>query len=149
MRVQILDVAWGDAGILKSQLHDPAYAPAILRRSIRMVGVAVSRVAHQFSENRGAALYSVVVLFQNEHAGALPNDEPVATGIPGPRGGYRIIIPRGKSTHGSEAGHGERGDCSFTPAANHHVCVAALNHPEGFTHRVCTRGAGRGAGQIG
>ena len=73
----------------QSQLHHPANAPAILRRSIGVVGVAIGGVAHQLGKNRRSAFYRVLVFFQDQYAGAFTHHEPVAAFIPWTRGGSR------------------------------------------------------------
>ena len=114
-----------------------------------MVSVAVGRVTHEFGKNLRSAFDCVLVLFQDQHPGALAHHEPVPAVIPRSRSGPGIIIPGGKSAHGGEAGHRQRGHRRFTPARDHHVGVPALNYPEGLTYRMRAGGTRGGAGQVG
>ena len=113
-----------------------------------MIRIAVGCIPHQFGEDGGAASRGVIEIFQHQHAGAFPDDEPIAACVPRPRGGCRILITGRECAHGSETGHRERGHRGFRAAADHHVGFSALDHPVRLTHGVGTCGASGGTGQV-
>jgi exodeoxyribonuclease-3 len=83
----------------------------------------------------------VLKLLENEDAGAFAHHESVAVLVEGTARAGRVVIALAKRLHGAESGEAESGNGCFGAAGDHHVGVAALDHPEGFADGVAGGGA--------
>src|SRR5258705_272239 len=77
--------------------------------------------------DRRPALPGVLVLFKDQDAGPLAEDEPVAVLVERPAGPGRLVVSLRQSPAGDEPAQAHRGDCRLGPAGDHHVRVVPLD----------------------
>jgi hypothetical protein len=68
--VDVVDLLWPDAGVLKGEAHAASGALAVRAGHDDVVGVPRGREADYLDEDRGAACLGVAQLFEHEDAGA-------------------------------------------------------------------------------
>ena len=92
VRIDIIDVARRNPGALDRRRHGPVGAIAALLGRGDVIGVPRHAVTDEFGINSGAARLGVFVGFEDDAAGALAHDEPVAVLIVGPRGLFWPVV---------------------------------------------------------
>ncbi len=150
MGVDVTDAVTVEFGLLQGALHGQCGAAAVVGRQGDVEGVGAGAVADQERVDVGAAVAGMLFVFENEDAGALGDDEPVAAGVEGPRGGLGAVVETG--AHGpplGEAGQADTADGGLAAAGDHGHGVAALDGGGGLADGVGATGAGRDVGHAG
>ena len=108
--VDVLDLGRLEMSVAQGIAHDPVSAVTVFRGGGDVVGIRAHTITNNFGEDIGIAAAGVFKLFEDEDAGAFPNDEAVALRIPRTTGFVGLIITSGKSTHGGESTDPHGGD---------------------------------------
>ena len=147
MRVDVLHLVGVDPGITQGVLHAPGRPTKVWRGDV--VRVRTHAEANQLGIDAGAPLLRVLQLFQDQHPGALAQDEAIPVAVPGPAGGLRIIVARRQGLHGCKSAHAQGRQVGLGAAGQHHVGVAVGDETPGVTHAVQPGGAGTDDGIAG
>ena len=145
VRVDVVHHRRLHARLVERRLHHPQRAVPVLGRRRHVMSVGGHAVADQLGVCGRSARAGMLQLLQNEHAGTLADNEPVAVLVERPAGPLRLVVARGQGAHGREAADAHRRDGSLRPARNHHVGGAAAHHLAGVPDGV-RRGRAGGAG---
>ena len=78
----------------------------------------------------------MVIVFKNQDARAFAENKTITVFIKRTGSVSGIIIAAGHGMHAVETGHRQGANRSIGAARNHHVGIAALNHPRGFADTV-------------
>ena len=146
VRVEVLDVLGGDAGVAERHAH--AAGGTVGRRGRDVEGVAREAVADDFGVDVGAAGAGVLKLLENEDAGAFAHHEAVAVLVEGTGGGLRIVVATGERMHVVEAADAHGMNRGLAAARHHHGRVAAGDDVHGLADGVKARRAGGHVGDV-
>src|SRR5262249_33001834 len=113
------------------------------------VGVGAGAVAGQLGVDPGAAAFGVPQLLEDQHAGALAQDEAVAVAVEGPAGLPGGVVALGQGGEQVEAGDAERVDHAVRAAGEHDVGVAVADQLDGLADGLAAAGAGGQAVVVG
>ena len=144
MGVDVVHLRGIDTRVPHGRAHGPEAAVAILGGCGDMIGVAGHAVPGDLGVDLRPTGARVLVFLENEDAGALPHDKPVAVLVVRPTGLFRGVIEAGG--HGpavDEARDADRADRSLGAPGHHDVGVAIADHPGGVADGVGPCGAGR------
>ena len=108
-----------------------------------MKGVAGVAVAGEFAVDPRAPLQGMGQGFEDHHAAALADDEPVAVAVEGAARLLGFVVALRDGPHGVESGDAQRGHRRFDAAGDHDVGVPTGDDPEGVPDGAGARGAGR------
>ncbi len=112
-----------------------------------MIGIRRGAVTHKLRDRRGSTRKRVLKAFENEDAGALPHDEPIAGGIEGTRGLRRLVVEACRqSPRRGEAAERDGLDGGFRTAAHGNVGFARPDEARTVAERL---NAGRASGDGG
>src|SRR5439155_11159637 len=114
-----INVRWVAARFLERDLHRPHAAFTTFGGCGDVKGVVGGPVAGHLGVNVGTALSGMALGFKNDGAATLRHDEPITTSVKGPRSALGFVVAGGKSLHGGESSHADRGSGS---------CQAPLPH---------------------
>ena len=92
MGVHVVDLVRIQAGIAQSIVHAAGGALPVLRRLGHMMSVTAHTVADQLGINGSAAGSGVLVFLQHHNPRAVAQHKAVAVPVPGPAGGFRIVV---------------------------------------------------------
>ena len=92
MRIDVIDAVRRDTGGLQRIHHCPATTLALGCHAGHVKSIPAHAVADYLGQNLGSSRFSELELFQNQDAGAFPNDEAIAVAIPRPAGTGGIFI---------------------------------------------------------
>ena len=107
-----------------------------------VMGVAVGPVARYLGVDPGPPGQGVVQPLQQQGARPLPHDKAGALCVEGD-GGPPGVGALTQGLHGGKASYGQRSNCRFAAAAQHHLGVAVPDMAESVAHGVGSPGAGR------
>ena len=111
--------------------------------SRKVVGVARSSSADDLAIDLCAAGLGVLVLLEDEGAGAFTDDEAVTIRVEGTRCVLGVVVARREGLHGVEASDGRFVDRSLGSARHHDIGLAVADGVESGDHAVVRRCAGR------
>ncbi len=123
--VQVLDLVAVDAAVSQRRQHRAARAVHVRRGDV--VGIGAHAHPGQLAVDPGAALPGVLVLLQDQDAGALAEDETIAIAVERARGRGRIVVSLGERLQGAKPPHAGHADRRFRPACDHDVGIAILD----------------------
>ena len=149
MRVEVPDVPGRDAGITEGRGHAARGAFAVLAGRGHVERIRRRAKAGKLAIDARPAGLRVFVFLQQQHAGAVAQHEAVATGIPRPRGGLRIVVAGAHRLHRAEAPHRCRRAAAFGTAGDHGVGIAMLDHAHRHADRMVRCRAGGHRGEVG
>src|SRR6185436_16007691 len=107
-----------------------------------VVRVGRHAVADDFRIDAGAATPGVLQFLEDQHAGPLADDEPVAVLVEGTAGPGGVVVARRERAQLAEAADAHRADRRLAAAGNHRVRVAALDDFVGIADGVRRRRTG-------
>ncbi len=113
-----------------------------------VVGVGGAGVAGELGVDARAARPSVLLIFQQQDAGALAHHEAVALGVEGAAGVRGIVVVARERVHGAEGGDADRRDAALGAAGEHRDGVAAPDHLGRLADGVGAGGAGGDGGEV-
>ncbi len=86
-----------------------------------MVGVPAHSVAADVGQDIRPTVERMLVLFEDQNAGAFSYHEAVALTVPRARRPLGLVVTLRKRTHGRKAADAQRRDAGLPLAADHHV----------------------------
>ena len=143
VNVHVVNIFGFDAGVLDGVAHRFHGALSFGMGSREVVGVGRTAAADDFAVNPRTARLGVLVLLENQGAGAFADHESVAVLVERTRSVRGIVVARGKRLHGVETADTRLVDRSFRTARHHHVGLAVTDGVHGVHHAVIRRCAGR------
>ncbi len=149
VRVDVIDLARFDPGVLQRRAHRADRTVSIFRRSRNVESVAAHPVAGELGVDVGAAGQRRLALLEDQDARAFAHHEAVAPGVERPARPLGFVVARRQRLHRAESADGERRDHRLGTAGDHRVGITVLDHAGRFADRVRARGAGGRAGQVG
>ena len=146
VRVDVADLLRRDVGLPEGHVHDAHRPAAVLGRRRNVIRVAGHAVADDLGVDSRAARDGRFALFENDHAGPLADDEPIALLVERAARFVGLIVARRHRAHRGKPADAHRRNRRLRAAGNHRVGVAAPDDLERLPDRMRRRRA-RGAGR--
>src|SRR6266480_6639091 len=99
MRIDIIHLIWGYAGMLERQLHGARGAFAIRRWRRHMVGVGRKTVSRDFAVNFCAARLGMFQFFHHHDSSTFAHHKAVAVTIEWPGSALGLVVTRAERSH--------------------------------------------------
>ncbi len=139
--VDVHEVGRGQPPGAQRRTHGPGGAGAAGLGGGHVVGVCAGPGPGQGGVHPRAAGCGVLGGLQDEGAGALPEDEPVASLVERPGCRLRGVVTPGQGLHLGESGERQRVDRRLRPAGDGHVRPAGPDHVQGVADGLRARRA--------
>src|SRR5439155_19818319 len=136
MRIDIIHLIWGDAGMLERQLHRARGAFAARRRRRHMVGVGRKTVSCDFAVNFCAARLGMFQFFHHHDSSTFAHHKAVAVTIKWPGSALGLVVTRAERSHRREPGKTDLDNRSLRTAGKENIGITKLYDPPGFTDCV-------------
>src|SRR4029078_8602353 len=104
--------------------------------------IGAGAITDDLSVNPRATFLRGFELFENQDSRALADNKTVAIALERSRGVQWIVVVGRQRSHGRKARDTHRRDSRLCAAADHDVCVAALNDLEAVADRMCACSTG-------
>src|ERR1700682_2390460 len=102
VRVDVIDLRRLDASALHGRAHHAERAVAVLRGGGDVVRIGGHAVPDDLRVDARTALPRGLVFLEDEHAGALSHDKPVAIFVEGTTGARRLVVACRPGAQGAE-----------------------------------------------
>src|SRR5690606_28670814 len=147
-RVDVDDVAAGEAGVLHRDAHGPLLPGTGGVGRGDVVGVRAHADAGDLGVDARTARGGVLRALEDDDASALAEDEPVAGDVVGARGAGRVVVAGGQGAHLRERRDRHGVDGRLGAAGDDDVGAAGADHLDGVADGLGAGGAG-GDGRVG